>query len=191
MAQFKDFDSYVALDVQGCPASVMRQAIALAVLDFCRRSRVWRAECSAGATQTGVGVYTIVAPEGGAVSAVEWVTVGGNRIAELCYTQDAGALSLAAAFAPGRAIVAKSILVPLQTASKIPDALLDYAEGIASGAKFRLMMQPGKPWSSPDLAAAHRTLFENAIGDAFARSESAGRIGSKSVSPLGAFGRHY
>jgi len=187
MATLKDFEPYVSLDVSGCPSAVIRQALMLAVEDFCRRSRAWRAECPAGNLQEGVSLYTIVPPTGAAVCSLEWLEVGGRKQAEGSFVLEAGAVRLANLGPAGAAIVAKSILAPLKTAATVPDLLLEHTEGIASGAKFRLMLQPGKPWSSPELAAYHKRAFEDAIGDAFVRSETGGVIGSLTVKPR-AFG---
>lgn len=47
-------------------------------------------------------------------------------------------------------------------ATVIPDDIVDrYGERIASGAKYRLMLNPGKTWSNPQLAKYHRDEFDN------------------------------
>lgn len=191
MASIRDFEPFVALDVSGCPLPVVRQALQLALVDFCRRSRVWRATCDAGAVQDGTSLYTIVAPTGAAVSALDSVLVDGRAIPKGTYSLEGGAVQLPGRQRAGAEVEAVAILEPLITATTVPDLLLEYTEGIASGAKYRLMLQPGKAWSSPDLAIYHRRAFDDAVGAAFARSETGGVISTITAKPKGAFGRHY
>lgn len=191
MASIKDFEPFVALDVSGCPQPVIRQALQLALTDFCRSSRVWRATCEAGDVQDGVSLYTIVAPAGSAVSALDSVLCDGREIPKGTYSLEGGAVRLHGRQRTGAGVEALAILEPLITATTVPDLLLEYVEGVASGAKFRLMLQPGKAWSSPELAVYHRREFDSAVAKAFARSETGGVVTTITARPKGAFGRHY
>lgn len=55
-------------------------------------------------------------------------------------------------------------LKPTRAASSVEDVILeDYAEVIASGALSRLMMSVGKPYTNVEMAAVHKSLFQQGI----------------------------
>lgn len=184
MATTKDFEPYILPDVTGCPQPVVRQALMLAVTDFCRRSKAWQADCSAGTTSDGVSLYTIVPPTGAAVYCIESASLGGRAMSESAYTSEARGTIKLLHNSNGQAISVRATLEPLPTATTLPDLLLEYVEGIASGAKYRLMIQPGKPWSSPELAVFHKKLFDDAIGAAFAQQAHGRSVRSLEVKPV-------
>lgn len=56
------------------------------------------------------------------------------------------------------------VLRPAFNATELPDWILEkHADGIASGAKYRLMMEQGRPWSNPNLAPLHKSVFNDSI----------------------------
>jgi hypothetical protein len=65
-------------------------------------------------------------------------------------------------------------LKPTRDATKGPDFLFnDYYEGICAGAKGRLMLMKGKPWTDPQAAALHIGLFNEKITEANVRRSKA------------------
>lgn len=72
---------------------------------------------------------------------------------------------------------------PSESATGIPDEMaVKYRDVLASGAKSRLMLYPGKPWSAPDLGLALSVAFRSGIDHASAeaaRSFSRGRLASR------------
>lgn len=184
MATTKDFEPYILPDVTGCPLPVVRQALMLAISEFCRKGKAWQADCSAGTTSDGVSLYTIVPPAGAAVCCIESASLGGRELCTDAYTSEARGTIKLIYPSNGQAIAVKATLEPLITAVTLPDLLLEYIEGLASGAKYRLMIQPGKPWSSPDLAVFHKRMFDEAIGAAFAQQAHGRSVRSLEVKPV-------
>ena len=184
MATTKDFEPYILPDVTGCPLPVARQALMLSITEFCRKGKAWQAECSAGTTSEGVSLYTIVPPAGAAVHCIESATLGGRTMSQDAYTSEAcGTIKLIYP-SNGQAVSVRATLEPLPTATTLPELLLEYLEGIASAAKYRLMIQPGKPWSSPELAEFHKGLFDESIGAAFAQQAHGRSVRSLEVKPV-------
>lgn len=184
MATLSSFEPFVMPDVQGCPAAVVRNAITFALIDFCRRSRYWQEDCAAGSTADGKTAFAITLADGADIVSIVDVKVGGYPIVRDGYSLSGSTLKTTYPLSPGYPVVVSAQLAPKASASSFPDSLLQYTEGIASGAKFRLMIQPGKAWSTPDLAAVHRSLFEQAIADAMVRVESQGVIGATYAAPV-------
>lgn len=62
-------------------------------------------------------------------------------------------------------------LKPTRASTVVEDVILeDYAETIASGALYRLMMSAGKPYTNAELAAVHKGLFQQGINVARQRA---------------------
>jgi hypothetical protein len=60
---------------------------------------------------------------------------------------------------------------PSRSSTTVEDVIYeDYSEAIAKGAKARLMMSPGKPYTNPQLAAAELELFRQAMNVARQRA---------------------
>lgn len=72
---------------------------------------------------------------------------------------------------------------PSESATGIPDNMaVRFRDTLATGAKSRLMLYQGKPWSSPDMGLALAVSFRSGIDSAAAASARAygsGRIASK------------
>lgn len=179
MATFSDLEPYIAGDVAGCPPVVIRQTIITTAIDFCKRSKVLQKQLSAGVTSVGTSLYTIVAPDGFQVFSVEEASVNGGNLApgqavgigmpSRFTTEDQGVLKLTPVpTVPNLPVSALCVLVPLITATSVPDLLMNWQEGFCGGVKYRIMAQPGKPWSSADLAVYNEKLYENAILEAYA-----------------------
>jgi hypothetical protein len=62
------------------------------------------------------------------------------------------------------------VIMPLQTATTLPDILADkYLEGVAAYAKYWLMSQSNKPWSNPNKAEFSYRQFDAKVADARVR----------------------
>ena len=69
------------------------------------------------------------------------------------------------------AITMRVALVPLRDSTSCEDFLYEqWGEYIACGAKARLMLNPGKPYTNPDAAAINQTRFMTALNDARQRA---------------------
>ena len=71
----------------------------------------------------------------------------------------------------GSAITMRVALKPTRAATTINDVLLeDYFEIISAGAKYRLLLSQGKPYTSPQLAAVERDFYISGINKAKQRA---------------------
>ena len=62
-------------------------------------------------------------------------------------------------------------LKPTRSSTTFPDWIYErYVETLAHGAKHRLMVVPGKPYSNEKAAAYHLTMFNGGIGEAMIRT---------------------
>lgn len=69
------------------------------------------------------------------------------------------------------AIFMRVALKPTRASTRIEDSIYEeYLETIAHGAKARLMLMPGKPYTNPDLAAVNDNLFRQGINVARQRA---------------------
>lgn len=66
------------------------------------------------------------------------------------------------------------IVTPSDTATGLPDDLaIRYRDEIQVGAKSRLMLYPGKPWTNPELAAVYGQAFNGLVNQATAAAARA------------------
>ncbi len=69
------------------------------------------------------------------------------------------------------ALVARVALKPTHASTNAADFLFnDWHEGIAHGAKARLMAVADKPWTNPQAALFHERMYKSAITRAHART---------------------
>lgn len=60
-----------------------------------------------------------------------------------------------------------AVLVPTRTSTGMDSVIADrYWDAIVHGAKHRLMIVPGKPWTDANLAAWHKTQMDNLVDSA-------------------------
>jgi hypothetical protein len=73
-------------------------------------------------------------------------------------------------------------VAPSETAAGLPDDIaLRFRDDVQVGAKARLMLYPGRPWTNPELAAVYGQAFDSLVGTATAaaaRSYAQARIPS-------------
>ncbi|RNF52991.1 hypothetical protein EBI00_02505 [Marinomonas hwangdonensis] len=55
---------------------------------------------------------------------------------------------------------------PALNTTELPDALIEYIEGIAHGVKSRLFAMPDKPWTELSMVDYHKLRFDEAKADA-------------------------
>jgi hypothetical protein len=184
-----NFHPFVATEVIGCPYPTIDQALLLIAIDFCRETKAWTEIQEPIALVDDTFEYEMDAPTGALVQAVRDVWIGSRRLApitvaglqnvmpdwatmkasEPSYYNMAGELPLLRVYptptnTTGQALVVRATYVPKTNALSLPDFLGQrHMEGIASGAKARLMAMPGVPWSNPELSVYYRSLYDSAI----------------------------
>lgn len=68
-------------------------------------------------------------------------------------------------------VTARLSVRPSETSTGLPDDMaIRFRDEIHVGAKARLMLYPGKPWSNPDLAGVYGMTFSDQVGAANARA---------------------
>ena len=160
---FSDFSliEYLALpELPGCPRATIRETAALVFADFCGITQCFKERLEM-IIETDVSEYDLVSPHDQTmVIGVAAVDVGGRPLIPGDYTADSPSRIV---FAAGIAGVAKITLIlksTLDAVSAPADILNRWAEVIAHGVKFRLLLMPDKPWSNPQLAGHYRSEYD-------------------------------
>ena len=162
-----DLLQYVILDVPGCPLPVATQKVYLALQDFFKTTQTWRHTSDPVAIRAGVTRYDVDdIPRYTRVSAVVGVAIDDQAKSpdtDFLYDDNEGQLVLVQEpeddIASG--LVITSALYPTTEATQIPTAIyMRYFEGMAHGALWKLMVEPGKPWSNLPLAEYHSRQYD-------------------------------
>jgi len=92
-------------------------------------------------------------------------------------------------------LVVTSVCQPTIDADSLDaDMIIDWRNGITSGALWRLMLLPGQEWSNPAMAEYHRAEFFKIIGEArvsSVRGNTSGPLRADYQSFGGVNGHHY
>lgn len=169
---------FIAPHVRACPDPVIDHCIRQAAREFCQRTRVWRVTDTFPVT--GGAEEIISVPAGAALVEIEdaWfndIQLSPGRFAlgaaegePAMFTQVLPNTLMVRP--PGAGMLRLSLFVmPSLDAGQLPDFLVSiYAQPIASGALYRLLMIPGENWSNPPLGMAHRAEFDRAMDRNFA-----------------------
>ena len=187
---FASMASRVLVNMPECPQPSAEAYLRLAAIDFCRRSFAWIETQAAVLLDATDMPYTITPPANAKVVKVLSVVVDGiapgleesSVRSEELYTNDwrtaigtplrfieaaRGVVSVVPLPLVEASFVVTAAFVPTEAAAGIPDAIYDeYGSAIISGAIYMLAIIPQKPWTSGDLAALHKRMFESGIDDA-------------------------
>lgn len=185
MKDFDDFLSHVMPYAPGCAYPTAISALRQAAIEFCQRTRLWRSDDEFPITPDNCEVICV--PTGAELIEIEHVTFNGFpltpvSISELdrdhpywrngetstmpqSYTQIAMDTIRVVPGAEGLLKV-YTILMPSQDADQVPDWLVTkFARVIAAGALKDILILPGQPFTSPELAAGFSNRFYNALDD--------------------------
>ena len=193
LCSWSDFLDEVMVDLPGCQVPVAVNAIKNAVEWICKEAKVLVQDCTALDVVTGVGSYTF-APPSSDVMIVQmdelryagyedpldpitrqnanaqfptWQTQTGV----VYYWMGTGPRAVQLINVPDRDITGglkgRAVVMPVRTATG-PDELFltHFREEVAAGAKYRLMLQPKKPYTNPAEAVYFEEKFRNAVGKA-------------------------
>jgi hypothetical protein len=200
MKNYDAFFPDVLPDVPGCPSDMALRAIRHTVIEFCEKSLIHQVTQDPITLRENLIDYDLDAPKGMRVQKVMRVWFKGQELEPVApddlvepdvyglkigdytptkappkgYTQkDFGTVS----FMPipnqtyQNAITMRVALVPLRDSTQFDDFLYEqWGEYIACGAKARLMITPGKPYTNPDAAAINQARFTTALNDARQRA---------------------
>lgn len=183
-----DFFEYILPEVIGCPDPTLRSAVRLAAIDFCRETLAWTEIQDPLALIDGEPNYDIDVPTGAFAYTVRDVWLGNRRLTPktMAAMQDAmpqwatassnEPIYYNAAIERGQirvfptpanstgSLVIRTAYVPTIACTTLPDFLGQrHLDVIASGAKSRLMLIPGQPWSNPQQGAYYQTRFPDGV----------------------------
>lgn len=200
MASYEDFFPNILTEVQGAPEPAVVNAIRNACIEFCEKSLILTRDHDPVSVIAGVVDYDLEPPAGYLVVKVQQAWLDTNKITPLApdFVRDAATYNrLFAAYqsapstpqhyiqkdersisvwpVPDRlyqnGLTMRVALKPTRASTSIEDVILeDYAEVIASGALRRLMMSVNKPYSNTEMAAVHKSLFDQGVNVARQRA---------------------
>lgn len=166
-----------------CPEPTALRHLRDAAIEFCRRTRIWR-ETDTFALGTDKSEVLAVAPEAAIfeitharfchtdlkAATLDWLDANEPGWRDRCgppvwFTQSApNTVRVVPHPDVAGDLTLQLILQPADDAEQLPDILIDnYARVIAEGALGHILLLPAE-FGNAQLAAAHLTLFEDAIG---------------------------
>lgn len=199
-ATYEDFFPNILPEVPGVAEMVAENAVRNAVIEFCEKSLVLTRDHDPISIKAGVVDYDLEPPKGYIVIKVMKAWLENNELTPLApdFVREASVYNrLFSSYESNtdrpRAYLQKDertisvwgvpdqdysngltlrvALKPARASTSIESVLLeDYAETIASGALYRLMMSPGKPYTNAEMAAVHKGLFQQGINVARQRA---------------------
>lgn len=199
-ATYEDFFPNILPEVPGVAEMVAENAVRNAVIEFCEKSLILTRDHDPITVKAGVVDYDLEPPKGYIVVKVMKAWLENQPLDPLApdFVREASVYNrLFSSYqeAPGtpRAYLQKDersisvwqvpeqdytngltlrvALKPSRASDSVESVILeDYAETIASGALYRLMMSAGKPYTNAEMAAVHKGLFQQGINVARQRA---------------------
>jgi len=191
MAAYEAFLSRVMPEVAGCPEPVAIQAIKDTCIEFCTRSNALQQDLDPVTLIANQSEYDLEPPAGYRVSRVMKVWRGDTELTPAApdmirvpdaYRATAGSAAPTFYFQKTASTISfldvpkvternvvtiRAAITPTRASTTIDDEILElWAEEIAHGAKYRLMLVPGKPYSNPQSSAVEKALFDAGVNKA-------------------------
>jgi len=200
MSAYSAFLDYVMPDVPGCTTQLAEHEIRNACIEFCENSLILQRDHDPVTIVAGIVDYDLEPPTGTLVTRVMKAWYKGTELVQsapdnINKSEVYNRLFTGADVSrsdPQRilqkdertftvypipqetatnSLTLRIALKPTRSSTTVDDVIFeDYAEAIGSGAKARLMMSPGKPYTNPQLGAAEMMLFRQAINTARSRA---------------------
>lgn len=197
---YEDFFPNILPEVPGAAEMLVANAVRNAVIEFCEKSLVLQRDHDPVTLKTGVVDYDLEPPKGYIVVKVMKAWLENTPLDPIApdFVREAAVYnrlfsSYQSANSTPRAYLQKDersvsvwnppekdypngltmrvALKPARASDSVENVILeDYAEVIASGALYRLMMSAGKPYTNAEMAAVHKGLFEQGINVARSRA---------------------
>jgi hypothetical protein len=193
--KYTDLFNEVLPELPGVGEALATNAIRNSIIEFCQGSWCWRYFMDPLPVLAGLNTCELDPPPGAEVTQALVVKVDGEPLTpksesdltailprwqtergtpKFFLTDDPAQLILAPV--PDTKIMGGLVvtvaLQPTRGSTSFPTWIWSrYFDGLAAGAKARLMAMPGKPWSSPQLYALYRDRFEKAMASAKVESQ--------------------
>lgn len=191
MASLDDFFPNVTLEVPECPLVLIRHQIRNAAIEFCEKTLAWQYDCAAVNAVAGQASYTLSIPAGTDIHNISSVRHNNWPLTAVtsewmndnytAWESETGVQASSVIYIPPLTIKlypfpnttgtgtikVRVTLKPSRTALTLDDNLYNrYVESIAAGAKYRLMAQPKKAWTDPEMSMYYRGIFSKGINSA-------------------------
>lgn len=209
MIAWDGFYDYIMPSVQGCPVTMVKNALRNACIEFCEKTLIWKQDSILNDVVEGYDLYVFAPPKDAKVIMPYRVTFNGVEV------QPTDLQSLES-FMPNwkdlkeetpryyflafddvvrlvgtptktflNALSADVALKPSRTADKCPEFLFnDWAEVIAAGALARLHAMSGKIWANPEMVNYYNKIFREGISRARSKSAKSWLQESKTMLPV-------
>lgn len=192
-----DFARHVALEVPGCPAPLVDNAVLKIAIDFCEKTHYWRQEHQPITVTKTVKQYRLSVPKDATIETVlEPLSFDGQEVVltttdklnkdDIGWRKSTGfpknayitlpwAINLVPI--PTDSVInglnLEIILKPTFDSATLPNFLYDeFLEKIASGAKALLMRMPNKEWTDVKTSATYETLYREARMEAASKARA-------------------
>lgn len=222
MTAINDFLEYAQPHVSGCPAALVKREIVSSAIELCEEGMLWREETDPFPLIKNINLYEIDIPDYNGESdpvqleslrfngvdltskttheldsiRTDWRKAKGDpRFYVQINSHNVVRLDKVPDRTVAQALIASFALKPKRNATSIPDFLYtDWLEPICSGALFRLMRIPNKPWTDHSMSKVHRFDYET-MGLSEARIQANKQWGDGSLKAKGnkvvSRNRHY
>lgn len=200
MKQLEDFFPDVLTEVPGCGPDLAKQAIRNTLIEFCEKTMIYQVTLDPITLLKGVAEYDIDPPEGYRVHRIMKVWLRGSELSPIApdmasspeaYSDFIGGYSRSEAQPTGylqrdsgtvtflpipdqryaNAVTMRVALAPLRSSQAVEDFLFEqWGEVIAFGAKARLMLNPGKPFTNVEAATVQQARYISGRNDALQRA---------------------
>lgn len=185
MTALNRFALDVLHDVSGAPGPLVEREVRFAAIEFCDYTLAWRSSLADIAIVADTNEYAFVVPSESRVSSVfyaghddirvlpttertlddtqeNWRSADATaEISSWYYLPDRETVRLALTPEAVGVLELKVSLKPTQDAKNLPDFLYnDHLEAIRAGTLARLLAQPGKDYSNPQLGGYFKMEFE-------------------------------
>ncbi|RQS39775.1 hypothetical protein [Burkholderia sp. Bp8990] len=205
VTKYTDLFNEVLPEVPGVPQPLALNAIRNTVIAFCAGTDIWRQWLDPIDVECGVNTYDIPLDAGTDLVTLLSVKCDGDKLTPrnedqlddwnprwrtelnlprhyMMQNQESVVLACVPdRSSPGGLLLSVS-LQPERTSTSFPGWIYSqYWEGITAGAKARLMVMPGKPWSNLQQAGIYQAAFDAEIGTARADAARA-LVRSRTVS---------
>lgn len=180
--KYSDLFPYVLTELSGVSTLQAEAQIRAAVIDFCKRSKVWTHEDDPTATMARARSYDINVPTGSALVEIKAMQLDGEPLdastGEHESSLDVGTPKSFRQLTPETfslwptpdaeyTVTMDLTLTPSRTSTTFPGWIAEkYHDAIVAGAKSRLMAMPAQPWSNIQQAIFYRSTFDAEVAAA-------------------------
>lgn len=201
----EDLYHEIAIDCPGAPEPLINNALVTALREFCNRTRFWRRDLVPVDLVAGQAEYTLTAPDDSEIVTLALVQFTpspdlplvprstieldrdfpgwrNSQASQPAFYYQPTANTIRPVYTPSEnvagGLAVTAALRPTMAATEMDEGVYqEYGSEIVAGAKARLQMSPGKPWSAPDFATLNAGLFAGAVGRARIRVFKSNTLG--------------